>query len=470
MAPAHSIPNLPERRAQRVARILTFGFGGTAVMWLLCYLAMLQPGQTVGEILFLLVILALLGSAVLATVSTRDRIRAAGRGAAVGLVSAALNLMLVGSLLGEDASSATTWVLGLFAGSIAIGAVGGLIGSQVRRTSGERFGGNWLGSFALVAACITFLMIVSGGIVTGFEAGLAVPDWPNSYGHNMLLYPLSEMIADLDSGIYYEHAHRLTGMFVGLTSITLCIMLWWGDRRLWVQLGGTLILLMVIGQGILGGLRVTGTLTMTADPSILSPSTALGIVHGVFGQICFAGMALLAAVTSTRWARGPQAAPTLAASTDRALGGILVAAFVGQLVIGATYRHLNAEVGVKSDQAMMLLMGHIFMAVLVVILCVINGLRAGSTHRSEPILRRLGITLLMLVGAQMLLGILATVAVMVRGGGAGIPALEVLTTSVHQANGALLLANASLLAWWYVRLLRPIPQTTPALAADTVSA
>ena len=21
--------------------------------------------------------------------------------------------------------------------------------------------------------------------VTGFEAGLAVPDWPNSYGHNM---------------------------------------------------------------------------------------------------------------------------------------------------------------------------------------------------------------------------------------------------------------------------------------------
>ena len=30
-------------------------------------------------------------------------------------------------------------------------------------------------------------------------------DWPNSFGYNMFLYPLSRMTG----GIYYEHAHRL---------------------------------------------------------------------------------------------------------------------------------------------------------------------------------------------------------------------------------------------------------------------
>ena len=62
----------------------------------------------------------------------------------------------------------------------------------------------------------------------------------------MLLYPLSEMISDLDDGIYYEHAHRLTGMYVGLTVLTLCFMLWWADSRKWVGIVGSLLLLMVM--------------------------------------------------------------------------------------------------------------------------------------------------------------------------------------------------------------------------------
>ena len=54
----------------------------------------------------------------------------------------------------------------------------------------------WL--WSAIAALITFFMLISGGVVTGLEAGLAVPDWPNSYGHNMLLYPLAEMTSDLE--------------------------------------------------------------------------------------------------------------------------------------------------------------------------------------------------------------------------------------------------------------------------------
>ena len=450
--------NIALPRSQRAARVLTFGFGATTVMWLLCYVAMLQPGQLVGEALFVMVVLALMGAAALASSDLSSPARGLWRGSWVGMVSALLNLLLVGSLMGGDSQGEMfIWVAGLIAGSVVAGGLGGLIGAAVRYGDQRKpWSGNWLGSFAFVSACIVFLMIITGGIVTGFEAGLAVPDWPNSYGHNMLLYPLSEMIADLDSGIYYEHAHRLTGMYVGLTTMTLCILVWWADRRIWVGVAGTVILLMVIGQGVLGGLRVTGVLTMSEDPTMLSPNTAIGIVHGVFGQICFAGMVLIAAVTSSRWSTGPKPTPHVSAGTDHILGLILLVAFLFQLIIGATYRHLIVEMGVQSDQSMLLLMGHIFMAVLVTVLAILNGLRSASTHGSEPILKRIGLILLTLVGVQLLLGVLATISVLMRGEGEGIPSLEVLATSAHQANGALLLGTSTLLAFWYIRLLRPM--------------
>ncbi|MBG83403.1 MAG: hypothetical protein CMJ40_02525 [Phycisphaerae bacterium] len=445
-----------DRRAQRAARLLVFAFGATTVMWLLCYIAMLQPGQIIGEALFVLVVLALFLASAMAGSTSPSSGLAIVRGCWIGFISALLNLLLIGSILGgKSQGDMAAWLGGLMLGSIAVSAAGGFVGSLLHRSSGERFTGNWLGAFAFIAACIVFLMIVSGGIVTGFEAGLAVPDWPNSYGHNMLLYPLSEMISDLDDGIYYEHAHRLTGMYVGLTVLTLCFMLWWGDSRAWVGISGSLILLMVIGQGLMGGLRVTGQLTMSANPELLSPNTALGIVHGVFGQICFAAMVFVAAVTTLGWSSGPRADETESANTDRVLGLLLVVALVFQLIIGAAYRHLTSELGTKADQTMLLLMGHIFMAVFVTVLIVINGLRASTVHRERPVLHKTGLVLLILVCVQLLLGVLATVAVLMRGDGEGIPSLEVLATSAHQANGALLLGAATLLAAWYFRLLRP---------------
>jgi cytochrome c oxidase assembly protein subunit 15 len=63
----------------------------------------------------------------------------------------------------------------------------------------------WTSAFAWVTATATFFLLAIGGIVTAQEAGLAVVDWPNSFGYNMFLYPLSRMTG----GIYFEHAHRL---------------------------------------------------------------------------------------------------------------------------------------------------------------------------------------------------------------------------------------------------------------------
>ncbi len=120
----------------------------------------------------------------------------------------------------------------------------------------------------------TLLLISIGGLVTGFRAGMAVPDWPNTYGSNMFFYPLAKMTG----GVFYEHAHRLLGSLVGLTTLVLAILLSIHRRSI-----GALVLVWIVGtfvvlQGVMGGFRVTDN------------STHLAVVHGFFAHVILAGM------------------------------------------------------------------------------------------------------------------------------------------------------------------------------------
>ncbi len=457
--PANDISTPPLGRG---CRILAAGFGATTLMWLFSYLAILIPGAFVGEVLFGCALLALLGGGVVAGradgglgegpgAAGNSLMASTSRGMATGFVSAILNLLIVSSLLQSDMAGGGGWIVGILVGCIVIGGVGGAIGSAL---SPWRTDGNWLSVFCWVVTGLTFFMIVTGGVVTGFEAGLAVPDWPNSYGHNMLLYPLSEMVADPDSGVFFEHAHRLTGMFVGLASVVLCIVLWMGDSRMWVGLFGVVVLILVIMQGVLGGLRVTGVLTLSQAAADLSPSTALAIVHGVLAQFLLACMAVTAAVTSLRWQRGELRLGAGRLSVDRNLALALLIFLVLQLVLGAGYRHLVTASGAKAPAATHLLLTHITVAVFVVVLGVFVGLRGCSMEGRERIFKWMGITLLSAVGLQILLGFGALAAVMLRpeiGTTADVPVWEVLVTSAHQANGAILLMTSALLLAWYWR-------------------
>jgi len=424
-------------------------------MWLASYLAILVPGVLVGEVLFGLAILSLIGGGVVA--GRQDDGMAGdsgsvGRGVLVGVVSACLNLLLVASLLKSDIAGGGGWVIGILIGCVVAGGVGGAIGAAI---SPWRTGGNWLSVFCWVTAALTLFMIVTGGIVTGFQAGLAVPDWPNSYGHNMLLYPLSEMVADLNAGVFYEHAHRLTGMFVGLTAIPFCVVLWTGSVQRWVAVLGTIVLTLVVLQGVLGGLRVTGWFTMSQDTADLAPSTMLAVVHGVLAQLILAMMAVAAAATSTPWRRGPAELGDGRVSVDRRLAVILVVCLVLQLVLGAAYRHMITAGGVDAKGASHALMAHVGMAVLVTILAIFVGLRGVVVPGRDQIFKWLGRCVLVTVGLQVLLGIGGLAAVLVRpevGATADVPVVEVLVTSAHQANGAVLLAASVVMMVWYWRV------------------
>ncbi len=84
----------------------------------------------------------------------------------------------------------------------------------------------WLHCFAVLAAICTFLLLGAGGLVTSHEAGMSVPDWPNSYGYNMFAFPPSKWIG----GIFYEHTHRLWATVVGLMTTILAVWIFAGTR------------------------------------------------------------------------------------------------------------------------------------------------------------------------------------------------------------------------------------------------
>ena len=134
----------------------------------------------------------------------------------------------------------------------------------------------------------TFLLIVIGGIVTSTDSGLAVPDWPTTFGYNMFLYPLSEMVG----GILYEHSHRLMGSLVGILTVGLLVFLLAKDSRKWLKWLGLIALIGVIVQGVLGGLRVTQI------------NRNFAIVHACLAQAFFALLCGIAWFTSRDWWQG----------------------------------------------------------------------------------------------------------------------------------------------------------------------
>ena len=198
-------------------------------------------------------------------------------------------------------------------------------------TPTARLGPRWLNRFVWFTAFATLLLICSGGKVTSENVGLAVPDWPTSFGYNMFLFPVSKWIG----GILFEHTHRLIASTVGLLTIILAIWLWRVEDRQSVKTLGLLAFAGVILQGILGGLRVT----MLKDQ--------IGIFHACLAQAFLALIVLIAVMRTNFWRSF--------ASTDvdplrfRAIKMIAIAttfAIYAQLALGATMRHQHKDLAI----------------------------------------------------------------------------------------------------------------------------
>lgn len=429
-------------------------FGVTVAMWAIGYVCRIPPAWVPAPLL-----VALLVACVVAGGYAAARYAAAGvrGGAAVGLLASLLNLLVLGSLIGEGPAgglpSAVLWIPASFVFGALLGAAGAFVGRRARRSSpagdltidpaGVVAPPDWTAVFAIVAAGATYCLLVIGGLVTSHAAGLDVPDWPGSFGYTMFLYPLSRM----SGGIYYEHSHRLFGSLVGLTTLVLAIHLQRADRRPWVKRAALAALALVIVQGVLGGFRVT-TAEIEADAgrvvsySETASSIVLRVVHGVTGQLFFGLIVALAAFTSARWTSDHRATVTPSAPTDHSLTALLVASLMVQLVLGAVLRHLSKGLFI-----------HIGMATVVLVLGVLVGARAAGLNHGQPVLSRLGKWILWSVSLQIVLGTAALWVTYSAGGRIPPPVSEILVTTAHQALGAWLLGASVLLAVWSRRLL-----------------
>lgn len=189
----------------------------------------------------------------------------------------------------------------------------------------------WLTRFAWVTAATTLGLIGLGGLVTSKGAGMAVPDWPTTYGYNMFLFPVHLWTG----GIFYEHTHRLVASGVGLLTTILAVWLWLRESRPALRWLGILAFFLVVLQGVLGGLRVT----LYKDE--------IGIFHATLGQLFFLLVTAIAFFTSgvgERCVRSVQEA-----GVSRRLGlliGVATALILTQLLLGASMRHQHAGLAV----------------------------------------------------------------------------------------------------------------------------
>jgi cytochrome c oxidase assembly protein subunit 15 len=222
---------------------------------------------------------------------------------------------------------------------------------------------------ALVTLAVTFVLILFGGLVTNTGAALAVPDWPSTFGYNLFLFPWSQMVG----GIFYEHSHRLVGAAVGLLTLALAAALWRrGGRLRWL---GTVAVVAVVGQGVLGGLRV-----------VLLRDT-LAIVHGSLAQAFFALLSAIAFLTS-RAAAGP--ARVVEPATRRLAVAAAALVFV-QIVFGALLTHAGRLDLHLAGALLVFLMVPLFTA----------RMRRSGDSVAAPLAR----ALLALLGVQLVLGI-----------------------------------------------------------------
>jgi cytochrome c oxidase assembly protein subunit 15 len=443
------------------------GFGVAVLMWAIGYVTHLRPGLVAGPIVFGLLLLVLLAGGWIAGRAVPTK--AVRAGASVGAIASLINLLIIGSIVSGEGGGGELAVaaLGSIAAAAGLSAIAGWFGGRrvaeacpMRRLDAA----DWRHAMVCIAATATFFVVIAGGLVTSTETGLAVPDWPNTFGSNMFAYPLEKMVG----GIYYEHAHRLYGALVGMCTVAAAILInTTGEPRRWVRRLAAAAVIMVIAQGLMGGLRVTGTLTTAVEGPTLAPNTGLAIAHGIFGQCFLATMVAMAAITSRAWRQLPlpdaEESPIRRAAAGGTLTTVLLVLLVVQLATGAGYRH-TYTVEQKLPWPAHL---HLTLAMVVVILCFVGGLKAWSRTRDmDRPLRRSGLAMMILVTLQTLLGGAALIAILAR---TDEPYLaEVLLATAHQANGALVLAAAGLMFAWTRRLPAPLTDEERVAAGETL--
>lgn len=293
----------------------------------------------------------------------------------------------------------------------------------------------------------TVVLMGVGALVTTFEAGMAVPDWPNSFGYWMFGLPMEQWIPMMGGSfeVFLEHSHRIIGSIIGMLTIGFVVACWFGDGR-WRTITLSLVaLLLVCVQGFIGGYRV------------LFDEQTLAMIHGTVAPAFFAYIVVLLNVTSRRVDASesqPTSAPGWAVWLVWIVSLLMVVATYVQIGFGAYLRHFQ--------QGHMV---HLLLPILLTALSLITLVLAWTVLRDRRPLRRAATWVFVLLLAQASIGVAAWTAIFGLFGvmPQRLGSFEAVTTLLHVIFGAFLLAatvTQAVRAQWLpavspIRLSRP---------------
>ena len=299
--------------------------------------------------------------------------------------------------------------------------------------------------YAVVCACATAVLLVAGGLVTSTGSGLAVPDWPLSFGR---FFP------PMTGGVLFEHGHRLIAALVGLLTIGLAV--WFGrsETRAWVRRLSYLAIGAVVAQGLLGGL----TVLLRLPPSV-------SVLHACLAQGFFCIVVLLAVCTSREYLEPPPATRPGDGPVPWIPAAVATGLVYAQLILGAVMRHTGAGLAIPDvplafgrlvpplqSFEIAVHFAHRVMAIVVA---------AAVCVSAAPILRRRPARVDLVRPARLAVGLV--VLQIALGATTVLTHLAVLPATAHVVVGALLLATCLVLT---VRAARPAVLRLAAEAPD----
>ncbi|MFT5049617.1 MAG: cytochrome c oxidase assembly protein subunit 15 [Chlamydiales bacterium] len=279
-------------------------------------------------------------------------------------------------------------------------------------------------AWILALWCLALLFV--GGLVTTYRVGMAVPDWPTTFGRNMFTYPLDEMLSNF--GVTVEHSHRLVASGLGLISILTVVLVFAMRERAGLRKLSVGVLAAIVAQGLLGGSRV------------LENDQRLAFLHGASAQLVYGLVAAFFVLTTRAWST-LETRPCKQARGLRRLAVLTLVLVYCQIVLGAWLRHSGATIALAL---------HVFGAVASFFLVLALAKKLFATfdegaaggHERGP-LRSTARWLVSCLLGQMALGLLSVFAIYgVSGGFAARPSMfEVVSATSHVAVGALLLGG-----------------------------
>jgi cytochrome c oxidase assembly protein subunit 15 len=316
---------------------------------------------------------------------------------------------------------------------------------------------------AVILTISVFPLIWVGGLVTTYDAGMAVPDWPGTYGWNMFAYPASTwLFGPFD--LLVEHSHRLLGSLAGLLSIGLVIAAFRSDRRSWFRWWCVGVLLAVIAQGALGGARV-----------VLDQRT-FAMIHGCTGPLFFALATATAVMCSRWWLKDSVIEGGWLGRKFAWAAALLVVASYCQLILGAQLRHVTAAISHTTFMAFV--HSHLTLGLLVAALTLCLAGFAMWRRQNSGWIRRPAGLLAAAVLLQIALGFATWIVNYALPWSESTPALagytilskgywESLIVTAHMATGSLIISLATVVAlraWRLVVATTTVPHTNrPAL-------